>query len=166
MKVAKGALVLMKAEKIGANLFMLKKETLQQADARVASNREKSAMMLHLKLRHMSKQGLKILTEQKLLLGLKSMNLPLCEHCVTSKNNILKLSRSDAKSKSILDLVYSNVWESLDISMGDAKNLVTFIDDYSRRCLVYPIKKKSDVFPVFQEFKARVELKSRKGSSA
>ena len=45
MKIAKGALVLMKVEKIGANIFMLKKETLQQVDACVASNGKKSAMM-------------------------------------------------------------------------------------------------------------------------
>ncbi|KAH9678909.1 Integrase catalytic domain-containing protein [Citrus sinensis] len=72
MKIVKGALVLMKAEKIGANLFMLKEETLQEADACVASNGEESTMMWHLKLGHMSEQGLKILFERKLLPGLKS----------------------------------------------------------------------------------------------
>ena len=40
--------------------------------------------------------------------------------------------------------------------------MVTFIDDYSRRCWVYPIKKKSNVFPMFKEYKARVELESSK----
>ncbi|KAH9670424.1 hypothetical protein KPL70_016984 [Citrus sinensis] len=124
MKIVKGALVLMKAEKIGANLFMLKGETLQEADACVTSNGEESTMMWHLKLGHMSEQGLKILSERKLLPGLKS--------------------------------------ESPDISMGGAKYMVTFIDDYSRRCWVYPIKKKSDVFSVFKEYKARVELESSK----
>ncbi|KAH9659018.1 hypothetical protein KPL70_023705 [Citrus sinensis] len=82
MKIVKGALVLMKAEKIGANLFMLKGETLQEADACVASNGEESTMMWHLKLGHMSEQGLKILSERKLLPGLKSVSLPFCEHCV------------------------------------------------------------------------------------
>ncbi|KAH9751148.1 hypothetical protein KPL71_014161 [Citrus sinensis] len=99
MKIVKGALVLMKAEKISANLFMLKGETLQEADACVASNEEEPTMMGHLKLGHMSKQGLKILSERKLLSGLKS---------------------------------------------------------------VYPIKKKSDVFPVFKEYKRRLELESGK----
>nr|GEW66454.1 hypothetical protein [Tanacetum cinerariifolium] len=45
---------------------------------------------------------------------------------------------------------------------GGAKYFVSFIDDYSRRCLVYPIKKKSDVFEVFKVYKARVELDSGK----
>ncbi|KAH9714593.1 hypothetical protein KPL71_020713 [Citrus sinensis] len=121
-EIVKGALVLMKAEKIGANLFMLKGETLQEADACVASNGEESTMMWHLKLGHIS----------------------------------------IARSKCILDLIHSDVWESPDISMGGAKYMVTFIDDYSRRCWVYPIKKKSDVFIVFKEYKARVELESGK----
>ncbi|KAH9789507.1 Integrase catalytic domain-containing protein [Citrus sinensis] len=162
MKIVKGALVLMKAEKIGANLFMLKGETLQEADACVASNGEESTMMWHLKLGHMSEQGLKIRSERKLLLGLKSISLPFCEHCVTSKQHRLKFSRSIARSKCILDLIHSDVWESPDISMGGAKYMVTFIDDYSRRCWVYPIKKKSDVFPMFKEYKAWVELESGK----
>ena len=54
MKIARGALVSMKAEKISANLFMLKGETLQEANACVASNGEKSMMIWHLKLGHMS----------------------------------------------------------------------------------------------------------------
>ncbi|KAH9689341.1 Integrase catalytic domain-containing protein [Citrus sinensis] len=162
MNIVNGALVLMKAEKIGTNLFMLKGETLQEANACVASNEEESTMMWHLKLGHMSEQGLKILSERKLLPGLKSVSLPFCEHCVTSKQHRLKFSRSIAKSKCILDLIHSYVWESPDISMGGAKYMMTFIDDYSRRCWVYPIKKKSDVFPVFKEYKARVELESGK----
>ncbi|KAH9794218.1 hypothetical protein KPL71_004820 [Citrus sinensis] len=129
--ISEGKKRLFDAEKIGANLFMLKGETLQEADACVASNGEESTMMWHLKLGHMSEQGLKILYERKLLLGLKSVSLPFCEYCVT---------------------------KSPDISMGGAKYIVTFIDDYSRRCWVYPIKKKSDVFSVFKEYKARVEL--------
>ncbi|KAH9755120.1 hypothetical protein KPL71_015668 [Citrus sinensis] len=56
------------------------------------------------------------------------------------------------------DLIHFDIWESPDISMGDAKYMVTFIDDYSRRCWVYSIKKKSDVFSVFKEYKAHVKL--------
>ena len=44
------------------------------------------------------------------------------------------------------------------MSIGGVKYLETFIDDYSRRCWVYPIKKTSDVFLVFKQYKAWVEL--------
>nr|GEW63199.1 retrovirus-related Pol polyprotein from transposon TNT 1-94 [Tanacetum cinerariifolium] len=44
-------------------------------------------------------------------------------------------------------------------SLGGAKYFVSFTDDYSRRCWVYPIKKKkSNVFEVFKVYKARVKL--------
>ncbi|KAH9793420.1 Integrase catalytic domain-containing protein [Citrus sinensis] len=99
IKIIKGTLVLMKVEKIGTNLFMLKEEIVQEADACVASNGEESTMMWHLKIGHMLEQGLKILSERKLLPGLKS---------------------------------------------------------------AYPSKKKLDVFPVFKEYKARVEIESEK----
>ncbi|KAH9726512.1 hypothetical protein KPL70_008282 [Citrus sinensis] len=139
-----------------------RKRLSDEADTYVTSNGEESTMMWHLKLGHMSEQSLKILSERKLLPGLKSVSLPFCEHCVISKEYSLKFSRSIARSKYILDLIHSDVWESPDISMGGAKYMVTFIDDYSRRCWVYLIKKKSDVFPVFKEYKARVELESGK----
>ncbi|RDX80299.1 hypothetical protein CR513_39164, partial [Mucuna pruriens] len=43
---------------------------------------------------------------------------------------------------------------------GRAKYFVSFIDDYSRRLWVYPIKTKSSVFSQFKEFKAQVELET------
>ncbi|GKA25381.1 retrovirus-related pol polyprotein from transposon TNT 1-94 [Tanacetum coccineum] len=46
------------------------------------------------------------------------------------------------------------------LSLGEAKYFVSFTDDYSKRCWVYSIKKKSDVFEVFKVYKARVELDS------
>ncbi|KAH9656856.1 hypothetical protein KPL70_022839 [Citrus sinensis] len=107
-------------------------------------------------------RSLKILSEQKSLPGLKSVSLPFCKYCVISKQHRLKFSRSIGRSKCILDLIHSDVWKSPDIFMGGVKYMVTFIDDYSRRCWVYPIKKKSDVFPVFKEYKARVKLESGK----
>ena len=48
------------------------------------------------------------------------------------------------------------------MSLGGAKYFVSFIDYCSRRLWVYLIKKKSDVFPIFKDFKARVELESGK----
>ncbi|KAL4330143.1 hypothetical protein AHAS_Ahas13G0370600 [Arachis hypogaea] len=48
------------------------------------------------------------------------------------------------------------------MSLRGSKYLVSFINDYSRRLWVYPIKKNSDVFAIFKEFKAKLELESGK----
>ncbi|KAE8686521.1 Protein STRUBBELIG-RECEPTOR FAMILY 1 [Hibiscus syriacus] len=160
MKVFHGALVVLKGEKITANLYMLKGETLLEAEASVASCSSDSAMLWHQKLGHMSERGMKVLVEQKLLPGLTNVTLPLCEQCITSKQHRLKFNTSNSRGKSVLELVHSDVWQAPVTSLGGAKYFVSFIDDYSRRCWVYPIKKKSDVFATFKNFKARVELDS------
>ncbi|KAE8725329.1 hypothetical protein F3Y22_tig00008957pilonHSYRG00078 [Hibiscus syriacus] len=160
MKVFCGALVVLKGEKIAANLYILKGETLVEAEASVVSCSSDSAMLWHQKLGHMSEQGMKVLMEQKLLPGLTNVSLPLCEHCITSKQHRLKFNTSNSRGKNVLELVHSDVWQAPVTSLGGAKYFVSFIDDYSRRCWVHPIKKKSDVFSTFKNFKARVELDS------
>lgn len=162
MKIIKGELVIMKAEKIAANLYLLKGETLQEGEASVAttSSSEKSSMIWHKKLGHMSEQGMKILAEKNLLPGLTKVSLPFCEHCIVSKQHRLKFKTSNSRSKAILELVHSDVWQAPVTSLGGANYFVSFIDDYSRRCWVYPIKRKADVFEVFKSYKARLELES------
>jgi len=93
-------------------------------------------MMWHRRLCHMSKRGLEILAKGNLLPRLKEVDLPLCEHCVISKQHRLKFARVTTKSKYILDLIHSDVWESSVLSLGGAKYFVSFINDYSRRLWV------------------------------
>jgi transposase InsO family protein len=46
--------------------------------------------------------------------------------------------------------------------LGGARYFISFIDDFSRRCWVYLIRRKVDVLAVFKTFKARVKLESEK----
>nr|GFA63361.1 Gag-Pol polyprotein [Tanacetum cinerariifolium] len=132
-----GAHVLMKGEKVAANLYQLKGEIMEEAKASIASHipSHRVAITWHQKLGHMSEQGIEILVERKLLPGLRKVYLPFCEHCVISKQHRLKFKTSNSRSVYVLELVHSDV---------------------------YPIKKKFDVFEVFKVYKARVELDSGK----
>nr|GEX82618.1 Gag-Pol polyprotein [Tanacetum cinerariifolium] len=94
--------------------------------------------------------GMNILVERKLLHGLIKVSLPFCEHCVISEKHRLKFKTS---SVFVLELVHSDVWHAPVLSLGGENCFVSFIDDYSRRCWVYPIKK-SDVFKVFKVYKS------------
>ena len=110
LKVIKGALVVMRVKKIAANIYMLVGDTLQEAEASVASASQKEMTMTwNYKLGHMSERGLKILVKRNLIPGLKSVNLPFCEHYVTSKQHRLMFGRSTARSKHILKLIHSDV---------------------------------------------------------
>ena len=157
MKIIKKALVVLKTKKIAANLYMLKRKTHQKVTALIASTSfaEEMMTMWHQKLGHMSEKGLKVLFDQKLIPGLTKVSLPFCEFCVTSKQHRLKFSSSTARSKVILELIHSDVWQAPVISLGGARYFVSFIDDYSRRCWVYAIKRnqEANVFIVFKIFK-------------
>jgi len=68
LKVIKGFVVVIKAEKIVTNLYMLIGDTLQEVEALVAStNQEETTMMWHRKLGHMSEHGLMILVKRNLI---------------------------------------------------------------------------------------------------
>ncbi|KZV18195.1 hypothetical protein F511_20144 [Dorcoceras hygrometricum] len=105
MEIVKGALVVMKAEKVTANLYALLGETHKEAELAVASSGsgEELSVLWYRKLEHMSERGLKILSERKLLPRITKVTLPFCEHCVTSKEHRLKFGTSTAKSKSTLE---------------------------------------------------------------
>ncbi|GJU06710.1 retrovirus-related pol polyprotein from transposon TNT 1-94 [Tanacetum coccineum] len=100
MKIIKGALVLMKEEKVAANLYQLKEEIMEEAEASVASHcpSHRVAVSWHQKLGHMSEQGMKILVERKLITGLIKVSLPFCEYCVISKRHRLKFKTSNSRS--------------------------------------------------------------------
>ena len=87
MKIIKGALVVLKARKTVANMFVLIGETHHRVEASIASASlvEEKTMMWHKKQGLMSEKGLKVLSNQKLLPGLTKVTLPFCEHYVTSK---------------------------------------------------------------------------------
>jgi len=54
--------------------------------------------------------------------------------------------------------VHSDVFGSVKVpSLGKHVYYVSFIDDLSRNTLIYFLKKKSEVFDKFKEFKALVE---------
>ena len=110
--------MVLKVRKIVANLIVLMEETHHEADASIvlASPAEEKTMMWHKKLGHMSKKGLKILSDQKLLLALTKVTLPFYEHYVTSKQHRLKIDASTTKSKYMLDLIHSDVWQAPIIS--------------------------------------------------
>lgn len=55
LKVVRGALVVMKAEKLSTNLYIFMGETLQEGDVSIAStSQENSTTMWHRRLGHMS----------------------------------------------------------------------------------------------------------------
>lgn len=84
-----------------------------------------------------------------------------CETCARGKLARLPFKRSKSESKEILELIHSDIVGPMEVeSIGRAKLLITFVDDFSRRVFVYFTRQKSDAFDIFRNFKAMIEKQS------
>ena len=87
-----------------------------------------------------------------------SLDFDLCEHCVYGKKNRVSFPSGAKRAKHILELVHSDVFGPVKVpSLGKSMYYVSFIDDFSRNTWTYFLKKKTEVFGRFKEFKALVE---------
>ncbi|GJS80334.1 gag-pol polyprotein [Tanacetum coccineum] len=81
-------------------------------------------------LEYVPEQGMKILVERKLLLGLTKVSLPLCEHCVINKQHRLKFNTSNSRSVFVLELIHFDVWQAPVLSLGGAKKKIMCLRMY------------------------------------
>lgn len=137
---------------------------IERSDTTAVAKEGISVDLWHRHLGHMSEKGLKILMGKDLLPGLKSYNLDLCEHCIYGRQRRVSFLRGGHEwKKNLLELIHSYVFGPINIkSLGGASYFVTFIDDASRKVWAYPMKRKDDVFEIFQKFHAVVERETNK----
>jgi transposase InsO family protein len=89
---------------------------------------------------------------------LQSTHEGIFKGCALGKNFKKPFSRSNNRSKEILDLIHSDVCGLMPVKhLGGSLYYVIFIDDHSRKTWLYLLKTKDEVFSKFQEFKAEIE---------
>jgi len=67
------------------------------------------------------------------------------------------------RENGILELVHIDVFGPVTVpSLSGSLYYVSFIDDFSRKTWIYFLRKKSEVFEKFKEFKALVENQTDK----
>ena len=85
-----------------------------------------------------------------------------CKGCIVGKYAECKYDKGkERRVFQVLDLIHSYLIGPLPTpSYGNSRYALTFIDAFSRYCLVYFLKQKSEVFEIFKVFKALVENSS------
>jgi transposase InsO family protein len=92
-----------------------------------------------------------------------SLDFDFCEHCVYGKKNRVRFPSGATRAEGILQLVHNDVFGPVSVpSLGKSVYYVSFIDDFSRNTWIYFLRKKSEVFDRFKEFKALVENQTEK----
>ncbi|GMP36892.1 hypothetical protein CsSME_00008847 [Camellia sinensis var. sinensis] len=98
----------------------------------------------HLRFGHLNFGSLKLLSSKNMVKGLPH------------------IAHTNERATKPLELVDTDVRGLLKpMSNGQNRYFLTFIDDYSRKTWVYFLKRKSEAFSIFKEFKAFVEKQSR-----
>lgn len=118
----------------------------------------------HLRLGHLNFGGLKLLSTKNMVKGLPHIDHPdeVCEGCILGKHHRPSFSKEIRwRASRLLEIVHTDVCGPLNpVSTGGNQYFLTFIDDYSRKTWVYFLKRKSEVFEIFKEFKTLVERQS------
>ena len=86
------------------------------------------------------------------------MQAGFCKQCVLGKQKRVKFGTVIHNTEGILDYIHTDVWgPTKTASLGGKHYFVTFVDDFSRRVLVYMLKSKDEVFETFLVWKKMVE---------
>ena len=117
----------------------------------------------HSRLGHVSASRLQFLASTGALGNVKSCNISDCCGCKLAKFSALPFNKSTSVSLAPFDLVHSDVWGPSPITTkGGSRYYVSFIDDCTRYCWVYLMKKRSDFLSIFNDF--RILIKTQHSS--
>ena len=160
VKVSKGALIMMKVQKRSANLYVLQGSMVSGYATVTTSSLldDDVTRLLHMHLGNMSENGMTELSRIGLLDGQSTSKLKFYEHCVLGKQKRVKFTKGVHSIRGTLNYIHSDLWGPSRVpSKGDANYMLTITDDFSKKVWVFFLKQKSDVFPIFKEWKTMIE---------
>ncbi|MCO5589095.1 hypothetical protein L7F22_043061 [Adiantum nelumboides] len=145
-------------------LFVLDcyEKQIQACIAEIKTRAMQDAELWHARFGHVGYGSLMTLQHHNMVHDLSLLEMPprhVCEGCVLGKIHRFAFSQDGSvRATRKLQLVHSDVCGPMRMpSVGNSLYFVTFIDDFSRFCWVYPLKAKSDVFAIFQHYVSMVE---------
>lgn len=143
--------VVVEGRKTSSGLYVVNLKQSETENAMIVSE-------WHKRLGHLGVQNMKKL--EKMSEGMKLSNCDdniKCEICVKAKHARAPFDGHLPKAKRVNEIVHSDVCGPFENSYNNMRYYVSFLDDFSHRCEIIPIKHKSDVADVFKNYVERVE---------
>jgi hypothetical protein len=122
-------------------------------------------MLWHARMGHIGETIIQAIHNKGMVEDFPICNLEVkfCEHSIYGKQSRVRFSFGETRENGILELVHSDVFGLVSVpSLGGSMFYVSFIDDFSRKTWIYFMRKKSEVFDKFKEFKSLVENETNK----
>lgn len=128
----------------------------------LASTTMSTKKLWHQRYGHLNHNDL-VLLRRKTMVVMKNNHVEY-EACALGKQHREKFPiHEEKRQREILELIHTDVCGPMQTrSLGGALYFLIFVDDRSRYTWVYFIRKKSDVFEYFKEFKNMVEKQTGK----
>ena len=121
---------------------------------------EKSSILWHRRLGHISIERIKRLINDGVLNTLDFTDFDTCMNYIKGKQTN-KRNKGAQRSSKILEIIHLDIC-SLDMDSYGQKYFISFIDDYSRYMYLYLLNNKNEALDTFKIFKAEVEKQCRK----
>ena len=120
-------------------------------------NNEKSSMLWHKHMGHISKQRIERLITQGILDSLDMSDFDICVDCIKGKMTNKRMTGAN-RCSNVLELIHTDICGPFPTASWNGHTyFITFIDDYSRYGYLYLIHEKAQALEVFKIFKAVVE---------
>ena len=137
-EITKGSLVVARGTKFGT-FHMLHVSTVK--DNVICVTEQPSVSLWHRWLGHMSQTAMKELSRFGYLPAFNFSDFSVCEHYLYGKQTQSPHKKGSSRKTKRLHLVHSDVCGPMPMaSMGGELYFVTFIDDFSRKVWVYPLR--------------------------
>ena len=140
----------------------LQSREINNTSSNLVKRKEPSKMNLtylwHLRLGHINLRRIQRLVADGTLDSLKVEPFPVCESCLEGKMTSRPFKAKGNRAKEVLELIHSDLCGPMNVqARGGYEYFVTFIDDYSRYGYIYLLRRKSECFDKFKEYKAETE---------
>lgn len=128
------------------------------------TTKKESALTWHRRLGHMNFQSMKRMRDGAVD-GIKFSDdddeIRKCETCAMGKQTRLPFKRSVSETSKTLEIIHSDLMGPMEnISIGRARYILTFVDDFSKMVFSFFLKAKSDVLQTFSEFRVFIETQT------
>jgi transposase InsO family protein len=113
-----------------------------------------------MRFRHLGYSELRDLVKKQSVQGLPNLDFEnkFCKGCVIGKHTRRQFRKSKFSTTRPLELIHTDICGPITPGSFSGKEyFITFIDDYSRKCWVYFLEKKSEAFETFKKFKVMIE---------
>lgn len=112
----------------------------------------------HRRLGHICDENLKRVMKSTIGVNCSDKSSEKCITCIKGKQTRCSFPDNGNRANELLELIHSDVCGPIaPKSLSGARYYVSFIDDYSRKVFIEPVKKKSQVFEKFIKFKNLVD---------